>query len=51
MERKEEELKDSTSSEEPEYESDVGSVKSIAGSGKGPSLKIVQYLSTNLIVG
>jgi len=50
MASKEEEDKNSTSSEEPEYESDIGSEKSIAGDNKAPPLKIVQYLSTNLIV-
>ena len=46
-----EESKGSTSSEELEYDSDIGSGKSVASSSRAPPLKIVQYLSTNLIVG
>ena len=46
-----EESKGSTSSEELEYESDVESEKVIASGTRAPPLKIVQYLSTNLIAG
>ena len=46
-----EESKGSTSSEEPEYESDPSSGKSAISSSKPRPLKIVLYLSTNLIVG
>ena len=45
-----EESKGSTSSEELEYDSDIGSGKSVASSSRAPPLKVVQYLSTNLIV-
>ena len=51
MASKEEESKNSTSSEEPEYDSDKGSAKSVASGSWAAPLKIVQYLSTNLIVG
>ena len=44
-----EESKGSTSSEEPEYESDVHSEKSIEGSKGGSKLKISLYLSTDLV--
>jgi len=44
-----EESKGSTSSEEPEYESDVHSEKSIEGSNGGSKLKISLYLSTDLV--
>ena len=50
MASKEEESKGSTSSEEPEYDSDIGSAKSVASGSRAPPLKIVQYLSTSLIV-
>ena len=46
-----EESKGSTSSEELEYDSDIGSGKSVASGSRTPPLKVVQYLSTNLIVG
>ena len=51
MANNEEESKNSTSSEELEYDSDIGSGKSVASGSRTPPLKIVQYLSTNLIVG
>ena len=51
MANNEEESKNSTSSEELEYDSDIGSGKSVASGSKAPPLKIVQYLSTSLIVG
>ena len=44
-----EESKGSTSSEEVEYESDIESEKVIASGTRAPPLKVVQYLSTNLI--
>jgi len=43
-----EESKGSTSSEEPEYDSDIHSEKSIEGSRGAPKLKISLYLSTDL---
>ena len=46
-----EESKNSTSSEELEYDSDIGSAKSVVIGSRAPPLKVVQYLSTNLIVG
>ena len=46
-----EESKGSTSSEELEYDSDIGSDKSAVSGSKALPLKVVQYLSTNLIVG
>ena len=46
-----EESKGSTSSEEIEYESDVGSDKIIPSGSRAAPLKVVQYLSTNLISG
>ena len=46
-----EESKESTSSEEAEYDSDVNSAKSIRSMGGAPKLKIVQYLSTELVTG
>ena len=46
-----EESKDSTSSEEDEYESDAAPEKVIASGSRAPPLKVVQYLSTNLISG
>ena len=45
----EEESKGSTSSEEPEYDSDHLSDKSIKSDGDAPKLKISLYLSTPLI--
>ncbi len=44
-----EESKGSTSSEEPEYDSDIHSEKSIEGSRGAPKLKISLYLSTCLV--
>jgi len=44
-----EESKDSTSSEEPEYESDINSEKSIKSDHDAPKLKISYYWSTDLI--
>ena len=44
-----EESKGSTSSEEPEYDSDIHSEKSIEGSRGVPKLKISLYLSTDLV--
>ena len=45
-----EESKDSTSSEEPEYESDINSEKSIKSDHDAPRLKISFYWSTDLII-
>ena len=50
MEGRNEESKGSTSSEEPEYDSDIGSAKSGTGVTRPPPLKITQYLSTCLLV-
>ena len=44
-----EESKGSTSSEEPEYDSDVNSAKSIKSDNNAPRLKITLYLSTHLV--
>src|SRR6266446_1537769 len=44
-----EESKDSTSSEEPEYESDINSEKSVKSDQGAPRLKISYYWSTDLI--
>ena len=44
-----EESKDSTSSEEPEYESDINSEKSIKSDHDALKLKISYYWSTDLI--
>ena len=49
MKNLQEESKDSTSSEEPEYESDIHSEKSIESNKGAPRLKISLYLSTDLI--
>ena len=46
-----EESKGSTSSEELEYDSEQSSGKSAISTAKPPPLKIVLYLSTNLVVG
>ena len=46
-----EESKGATSSEEPEYESEADSEMVIPSGSRAPLLKVVQYLSTNLIVG
>ena len=51
MQSLQEESKGSTSEEEPEYESDNNSDKSIKSSGGAPKLKISFYLSTQLITG
>ncbi len=44
-----EESKHSTSSEEPEYDSDVDSTKVVGSDSGAPRVKISQYLSTQLI--
>ena len=49
MRKTEEESKGSTSEEEPEYESDGISDKSIKSDHGAPRLKISLYLSTELI--
>lgn len=49
MKKNLEESKGSTSSDEPEYDSDLNSIKSIKSDQKAPKLKISLYLSTNLI--
>ena len=46
-----EKSKGSTSSDEIEYESDVGSDKGIPSGTRVAPLKVVQYLSTNLLSG
>ena len=50
MSKQLEESKGSTSGEKLDYESEAGSVKSGASGSKTAKLKIVQYLSTQLIV-
>ena len=49
MRNNKEESKGSTSSEEPEYESDINSIKSGKSASKPSKSKITPYLSTNLI--
>jgi hypothetical protein len=49
MKNMEEESKGSTSSDEPEYESDHLSDKSIKSDNGAPKIKISLYLSTPLI--
>jgi hypothetical protein len=49
MQQLEEESKGSTSSEEPEYDSDHISDKSIKSDGEAPKIKISYYLSTHLV--
>jgi len=49
MNANQEESKGSTSSEEPEYDSDINSEKSLRSSQGAPRVKIVQYLSTQLL--
>ena len=51
MASKDEESKGSTSSDELEYDSDIGSTKSGPHGKVAPALKVVKYLSTSLIVG
>ena len=51
MERHQEESKGSTSSDEPEYDDDKLSDRSIKSDNGAPRIKISLYLSTELIVG